>query len=287
MRCGRPSREGRSRGRWFQISLFHKKGPVKQSSQKKVDRRPKDEWQGSTEKPMAKTRKASPPPAPPQAKERPKQTSGLTQVQHDSLLAGGFFCITSGILMIVSLVLPWLSLNGADLSIFDLLDKDIFFIAGMVVPFLGGALCVLSIITLFRGFRSSHGAGQLPLALAIMAVAISLLVILEILLLQRTYEGQDALYGAGAFLCVVGAILAMAGAMLMQVLHSKKAKPTGFKALSQRSEDPAGRKEWQPPERSVKAPRCPSCGEEVQPGWKACPVCGHAFISDGPDEQKL
>jgi len=195
--------------------------------------------------------------------------------------------MVSGILLAVSLVLPWLTLNGADLSTFDMLDEDIFFISGLIVPFLGGALFVLSIITLIRGFRSSHGAGRLPLTLAIMAMAISLLVIWEILLLQRTYDGQDALYGAGAFLCVIGAILAMAGAMLMQVLHSKKAKPTGFKALSQRSEDTAGRKEWQPPERSVKAPRCPSCGEEVQPGWKACPACGHAFISGGSDEDKL
>lgn len=191
--------------------------------------------------------------------------------------------------MLLSLFLPWLTLNGTNLDLIGLMEENTFFLAGLPVPFLGAALLVVSIIALVRGFRSSKGAGRTPLAQAILAMTTSLLVILEMLLLERTYNGQDALYGAGAFLSVVGAILAMAGAMLMQVVSSRsvKTKPVGFKALAQRSEAPAGRKEWQPPESSVKAPRCPSCGEEVQPGWKACPACGHAFISGGRDDDKL
>ena len=81
---------------------------------------------------------------------------------------------------------------------------------------------------------------------------------------------------------VVGAILVMAGALLTHAMSGRrpKASPTGFQALAARSKGPVGRREWKPPETAVKAPRCPSCGEELRPGWKACPNCGYALISE-------
>jgi hypothetical protein len=135
-------------------------------------------------------------------------------------------------------------------------------------------------------FVSRKPLNRLPLLQAIISMAGALLVITTFLLVRRDYQGSDSLYGAGAFTDVVGAILLMAGSLLIHLMSGHRRKPTstGFGALAERSGQPTGRKEWKPPESSVKAPTCPSCGEELRPGWKACPNCGYALLSDRSEE---
>jgi len=232
----------------------------------------------------------------PQMKEAPippraKPQSKMPQVQHDALIAGGGFTIIGGVLIAISAFLPWIytRTGGTEstVSSFDLLSSDLTYLVIFAASIVGMVLISLTSLTLFRVFSSHRPLNRIPMVQSILAMVGSLLVIASVLLLQRDYQGWDALYGAGAFLDVVGAILVMAGAMLIQIMSGRKAKPaaTGFQALAERSSKPGGRKEWKPPETSVKAPRCPTCGEELRPGWKACPNCGHALIKGDLEER--
>jgi len=213
----------------------------------------------------------------------------MPQVQHDAILAGGVFTIIGGILVLVSAFLPWITFEGEPLIFLDLLSLDIVFSVLPAASAVGASLVLLTSIILVKVFVSRKPLNRLPLMQALISMAGALLVIATFLLARQEYQGTDALYGAGAFTDVVGAILLMAGSMLIHLMSGHRRKPaaTGFKALSERSGQPSGRKEWNPPESSVKAPTCPSCGEELRPGWKACPSCGYALLSDERERGRL
>ena len=229
-------------------------------------------------KPAAKKASPSPPRSAPQRK--------MPQVQHDAMIAGGMFVIMGGALMLLSSFLPWLESNGGSLGALDLLESDTAFILILVASGLGAVLLGLSSLILIRIFMLHSPLHRLPLVQAFMAMAGALAVIAAILFMQREYYGDEALYGAGAFMDVIGAILVMCGATLTHLMSGHRPKATtGFQALAERSMRPTGRKEWKPPETSVRLPTCPTCGEELQPGWKACPKCGHALI-DGDMEPR-
>ena len=218
-------------------------------------------------------------------KVQSKPSSKLTQVQHDALFTGGAFTILGGLLIALSAMLPWIDMQGSPVFMLDLLDIDILYITALCVPVLGALLMVFSIISLIYFYRPSKGRSKVLLMQVMAAVAVSLLIILVILLLQKEYQGQDVKYGTGAFLNVIGAILVMSGSVISTTVSQKTVKPSsGFQGLTQRSMRPIGQKEWKPPETSVKLPRCPSCNEEMQPGWKACPSCGYALISENGNE---
>ena len=222
---------------------------------------------------------------------QPRPQGKMPQVQHDALIAGGGFTMIGGVLMAVSVLLPWVLTQvggvGSTVWSFDLLSSDLAYLVIFAASFLGAFLVVMTSLTMFKVFVSHRPLNSIPIVQSVLAMAAPPLVIAPVLLLQRDYQGWDALYGAGAFIDVVGAILVMAGALLIQMMSGKKAKPsaTGFQALAERSAAPGGRKEWKPPETSVKAPRCPTCGEELHPGWKACPNCGHALIKGDLEER--
>jgi hypothetical protein len=213
----------------------------------------------------------------------------MPQVQHDAILAGGAFTIIGGLLMVASILLPWVVFEAEPLNFMDLLDSDTIYSVLPAASAVGGLLLVLTSIILIKVFISRKPLNRLPLLQALIAMAGALLVIAAFLLVRRDYQGSDALYGAGAFTDVVGAILLMAGAMLIHLMSGHRRKPasSGFNALAERSAQPSGRKEWKPPESSVKAPTCPSCGEELRPGWKACPSCGYALLSDERERGRL
>ncbi len=213
----------------------------------------------------------------------------MPQVQHDAILAGGMFTIIGGILLLVSALLPWVTFEGEPLISLDLINSDIVYTVLPAASAVGGLLVALTSLILVKVFVSRKPLNRLPLLQALISMAGALLVIATFLLVRRDYQGSDALYGAGAFTDVVGAILLMAGSMLIHLMsgHRRKSSATGFKALAERSDQPSGRKEWKPPESSVKAPACPSCGEELRPGWKACPNCGYALLSDERERGRL
>lgn len=213
----------------------------------------------------------------------------MPQVQHDAILAGGVFTIIGGILMLLSALLPWVTFEGEPLIFLDLLDMDAVYAVLPAASAIGALLVALTSIILIKVFVSRKPLSWLPLLQALISMAGALLVIATFLMVRRDYQGSDALYGAGAFTDVVGAILLMAGAMLIHLMsgHRRKPSTTGFNALAERSGQPSGRKEWKPPESSVKAPTCPSCGEELRPGWKACPGCGYALLSDERERGRL
>lgn len=225
----------------------------------------------------------------PSVPPRTKPQSQMPQVQHDAILAGGIFTIIGGLLMMVSALLPWVLLGEGSLNFLDLLDSDLVYSVLPAASAIGGLLIVLTSIVLIKVFMSRKPLNRLPLLQALISMAGALLVIAAFLLVRRDFQGSDALYGAGAFADVVGAILLMAGAMLIHLMSGHRRKPTssGFNALAERSAKPSGRKEWKPPESSVKAPTCPSCGEELRPGWKACPSCGYAVLSDDRERGRL
>ncbi|MHC1708954.1 MAG: zinc ribbon domain-containing protein [Methanomassiliicoccales archaeon] len=225
----------------------------------------------------------------PAAPSRSKPQSQMPQVQHDAILAGGMFTIIGGILMLVSALLPWVTFEGEPLISIDLLNLDIVYTVLPAASVVGGLLVALTTVILVKVFASHKPLNRLPLLQALISMAGALLVIATFLLVRRDYQGSDSLFGAGAFTDVVGAILLMAGSMLIHLMsgHRRKPSTTGFNALAERSGEPSGRKEWQPPESSVKAPACPSCGEELRPGWKACPSCGYALLSDERERGRL
>ncbi|MCG7844601.1 MAG: zinc-ribbon domain-containing protein [Methanomassiliicoccales archaeon] len=219
-------------------------------------------------------------------KEKAKPRSMLTQVQHDAVITGGTFTIIGGVMMFLSIIFPWIGVQGETLGALDLLDLETMYFVPPIVPMLGALLVTLSCISVYRAFRPGKERSKAALLQALLAMIVSLLVIFVMLQLQKHYEGQDAFYDVGAFLNVIGAILVMSGSLLMQAMSGRVVKKeTGFKALAQRSMAPAGKKGWEPPESSVKAPRCPSCGEELRPGWKACPACGYALVAGDRDHQ--
>jgi len=204
----------------------------------------------------------------------------MPQVQHDALMAGGTFTMLGGLLIIFSVLMPVISLSGSDQNILDMIDVDNLFIIIPLASALGVLVLAISSLTLFRVFVSKKPLNRMPLIQSILAMGAALVVISSILLLQREYQGEDALYGAGAFMQVIGAILLMSGALLVQLMSGRrKPSTTGFQALAERSGVPVGRKGWKPPETSVKPPACPSCGAELRPGWKACPNCGYALLT--------
>ena len=191
--------------------------------------------------------------------------------------------------MFLSMILPWV-VDGTDrLDFLDLLDHDVAYLALPASSAIGAVLLGLASLVMVRVFVTPAPLNRLPLVQALISMAGALLVITAFLLVRRDYQGTDALYGAGAFTDVVGAILLMAGSMLTHLMSGHRRKPaaTGFKALAERSAQPAGRKEWKPPESSVKPPTCPSCGEELRPNWKACPNCGYALLSDERERGRL
>jgi hypothetical protein len=166
------------------------------------------------------------------------------------------------------------------------LELEALYFIPPIVPVLGAIMMALSIISVYRAFRPGKGKSRTALLLAVLSIAASLLVIFVMLQLQKQYEGMDAFYGVGAFLNVIGAILIMTGSLLIQAMSGRTVRQeTGFKALAQRSTRPAEKKGWEPPESSVKNPRCPSCQEELRPGWKACPACGYTLVSGDRDDQ--
>jgi len=213
----------------------------------------------------------------------------MPQVQHDAILAGGVFTIIGGTLMLISDLLPWVIVEDQPLMFLDLLNLDLVYWVLPAASAVGGLLVFLTSLVLVRVFVSRKPLNRLPLLQALISMAGALLVIATFLLVSRDYQGSDALYGAGSFTDVVGAILLMAGSMLIHLMsgHRRKPSTTGFNALAERSGQPSGRKEWKPPESSVKAPTCPSCGEELRPGWKACPNCGYALLSDERERGRL
>jgi len=213
----------------------------------------------------------------------------MPQVQHDAILAGGVFTIIGGILMVASALLSWVVFEEESFIFLDLLSSDIVYSVLPAASAVGGLLVFLTAMILVKVFVSRKPLNRLPLLQAIISMAGALLVIATFLLVRRDYQGSDSLYGAGAFTDVVGAILLMAGSLLIHLMSGHRRKPTstGFSALAERSGQPSGRKEWKPPESSVKAPTCPSCGEELRPGWKACPNCGYALLSDERERGRL
>lgn len=213
----------------------------------------------------------------------------MPQVQHDAILAGGTFAIIGGILMALSALLPWVMFQDGPITSLDLLSSDVAYSVAPAASAVGGALVFLTSMILVKVFVSRKPLGHLPLLQAVISMAGALLVIATFLLVRRDYQGSDSLYGAGAFTDVVGAILLMAGSLLIHLMSGHRRKPasTGFGALAERSGQPSGRKEWKPPESSVKAPTCPSCGEELRSGWKACPNCGYALLSEDIERGRL
>jgi hypothetical protein len=213
----------------------------------------------------------------------------MPQVQHDAILAGCVFAIFGGMLMLVSALLPWVTFEQDPLISLDLIRSDAAYSVLPAASALGGLSVALTSIILVKVFISRKPLNRLPLLQALISMAGALLVIATFLMVRQDYQGSDALYGAGAFIDVVGAILLMAGSMLVHLMsgHRRKPSTTGFNALAERSGQPSGRKEWKPPESSVKAPTCPSCGEELRPGWKACPNCGYALLSDDLERGRL
>ncbi|MHC1681181.1 MAG: zinc ribbon domain-containing protein [Methanomassiliicoccales archaeon] len=226
---------------------------------------------------------------PPAATSRSKPQSQMPQVQHDAILAGGMFTIIGGILMLLSALLPWVTFEDEPLIFLDLLDMDTAYAVLPAASAVGGLLVAITSLILVKVFVSHKPLNRLPLLQALISMVGALLVIATFLLVRRDYQGSDSLFGAGAFTDVVGAILLMAGSMLIQLMsgHRRKPSTTGFNALAERTSQPSGRKEWNPPESSVKAPTCPSCGEELRPGWKACPSCGYALLSDERERGRI
>lgn len=261
-----------SKGRWSPISIFKKKPKAKVKA--KEGKSPPT--------------KGAPKVAPPAPKGKAKPKYRLTQMQHDAVITGGVFAILGGALMLLSLFLPWITVQGETKGALDLLELDALYYVPPVVPVLGAVLMALSAISVYRAFHPGKVKSRTPLLQAMLAMVASLLVIFVMLQLQKEYEGLDAFYGIGAFLNVIGAILIMTGSLLIQAMSGRTVRQeTGFKALAQRSMRPTEKKGWEPPESSVRNPRCPSCQEELRPGWKACPACGYALVSDRDDQDSL
>jgi len=198
------------------------------------------------------------------------------------LITGGVFNALGGILMLISIILVMVYVDSRSLMALDLINVDIIFVLAPAISFVGAAILVLSAISVYRTFRPGKARSGAPLIETVLSIAVSLMVIAMVLMIQDQYQGKDAAYGMGAFLDVIGAILAITGSLLIMLASGRATKvarsATGFNALAERSGRPS--QAWKPPEVSIKKPRCPSCQEEMEPGWKACPACGYAFLGD-------
>ena len=192
-----------------------------------------------------------------------------------------------GLIMMLSIASVLVHAGGSSLTMLDLIEADVVYMLSPAISFLGAAILVLSVVSIYRTLRPGKARSGAPLIETLLSITVSLMVIALVLTIQDDYQGADSSYGLGAFMDVIGAILAITGALLIKLASGRAAKATkpaaGFKALAERSE--RGTKEWNPPQPSVKRPKCPSCGDEVEPGWRACPSCGHAFIGNDLDDQ--
>jgi hypothetical protein len=208
-------------------------------------------------------------------------------VQHDALITGGVFSVLGGILMLISIIMVIVYVNSTSLMALDLVKVDVVFALAPAISFVGTAILVLSAVSVYRTFRPGKARSGAPLVETVLSIAVSLMVIVMVLMIQDRYQGQDAAYGMGAFLDVIGAILVITGSLLIMLASRKGSKAarsaTGFSALAERSGRPS--QAWEPPESSIKKPRCPSCQGEMEPGWKACPACGYALIEDDLEDQ--
>lgn len=189
--------------------------------------------------------------------------------------------------MLTSIILVMVYVDSTSLDALDLFRVNVIFAIVPAISFVGAAILVLSAVSVYRTFRPGKARSGAPLVETVLSIAVSLMVIAMVLMIQDQYQGQDAAYGMGAFLDVIGAILAITGSLLIMLASGKGSKAarsaTGFKALAERSGRPSP--VWEPPESSIKKPRCPSCQEEMEPGWKACPACGYTLIGDDLDDQ--
>ncbi|HEY3419314.1 MAG TPA: zinc ribbon domain-containing protein [Methanomassiliicoccales archaeon] len=202
----------------------------------------------------------------------------------DALLVGVAFCIFAGALFALSAAVSWADIKMSGSTVDHRYFVDLVQLSGnfgllWILPFGGIALAVSSVAQLSRIIvegRWKREVAAVTLALALTTSVISIISVFWLQDLIIRPAGNDGTYGPGVFLCVFGAVLAIAGSLTLFADVMRDEEKAELPERWAKSRESKEEKEYVlPPERSKgKGMKCPKCGAQVKSNWDECPICG-------------
>ena len=201
----------------------------------------------------------------------------------DALIVGVAFCILAGVLFALSAAVSWADLKlpgGIDHKyMMDLGKISVNFVYLWALPFGGIALAVTSVAQLSRSIVGGKWKREVAAVTLAIAIGTSILSIISIFWLQDLVvepAGAGSSYGAGVFLVVLGAVLAITGSLTLFADVMRDEEKSELPERWAKSKESSEEKEYVlPPEKPRgKGLKCPKCGAQVKSGWDECPICG-------------
>jgi hypothetical protein len=210
--------------------------------------------------------------------KRPRST------YQDSLIVGVAFCVIAGLLFAFSAAVSWAEVATSVYTtdhryIMDLTKVSGNFIILWAVPFGGIALAVTSVAQLSRTIVDSRWKREVAVVSLVLGLATSVVSIISFFLVQDQVllpAGEGSVFGPGVYLSVFGAVLAIAGSLILFAIVMKDEEKSELPERWAKSKRSSEEKEYVlPPEQPKgKGPKCPKCGAQVKPNWEECPICG-------------
>lgn len=202
----------------------------------------------------------------------------------DALLVGVALCIFAGILFALSAAVSWADIStpgsGIDHRYINQLGEfsgDFVFL--WIIPFGGIGLAVTSVAQLSRTIVEGRWKREVAVVTLVLAMAASVVSIIAVFWLQDLVigpAGNGSGYGPAVFLAVFGAVMAIAGSLILFADVMRDEERSELPERWAKSRDSTEEKEYvMPPEKAKgKGMKCPKCGAQVKAGWDKCPICG-------------
>ncbi|MGD0817287.1 MAG: zinc ribbon domain-containing protein [Methanomassiliicoccales archaeon] len=202
----------------------------------------------------------------------------------DALMVGVAFCILAGVLFALSAAVSWADIKMPGSTVDHRYIVDLGKISGnfvflWIIPFGGIAVAVTSVAQLSRIIVEGRWKREVAVVTLVLALVTSVVSVISVFWLQDLVinpSGAGSGYGPGVFLSVFGAVLAIAGSLILFADVMRDEEKSELPERWAKSRGSTEENEYvMPPEKPKgKGMKCPKCGAQVKPNWDECPVCG-------------
>jgi hypothetical protein len=208
----------------------------------------------------------------------------------DFTTTGTLLGVMGGALLGISVLLPWIKVNGIESSVFQLIKDDNLFFLLLFAQLLGFVCLGLSIVLLRSAGWTKERQKPWSMVLLVLNIVIIAALSISFWTTEVDHVQKNALttFGSGPYLTIFGVMFSFVGSLLFLAEMRSSEKVVVHNLVSRHRSNESGQFRENPKDLHtiLNSMVCPSCGESVSDDMAICPNCSNVLIDLGDGDKK-